>query len=119
MGLSRVLSIGAEPREGDLKGGRNMLQNEIMNAAMEHAGSTSWLTAANAIMAAGKKAVTMMETVTGDGDDTGVIPVSEIMEEANKTVSSACGRCHKMSTCPRNCSINLFLADLDNLLKAN
>jgi cytochrome c553 len=96
-----------------------MLQDSIMNAAMERAGSNNWLTAANAIMAAGKKAVAKLETVAGDGDDTGVIPMSEIMEETNKTVSSACGRCHKMSTCPRNCSINLFLEDLESILKTN
>lgn len=96
-----------------------MLQNQIMDLATEMAGANNWLTAANAIMAAGKAAVTKLETVTGDGDDTGVIPVSEIMEETNKTVSSACGRCRKMSTCPNRCSVNLFLTDLESLLKAN
>ena len=96
-----------------------MLQEKIMLTAMEHAGAMNWLTAANAIMAAGKTVVAKMETTAGEGDDTGVLPVSNMLKEAEKTVSSACGRCHKMSTCPRRCPVNLFLEDLENLLKTN
>lgn len=96
-----------------------MLQNQIMNAAMERAGTMNWLTAANAIMAAGKTVVAKLETVVGEGDDTGVLPVADMLKEAEKTVSYACNRCRKLNTCPRRCSVNLFLEDLENLLKAN